>query len=828
MKEARTGCNGRASERINKMHGNDVPPTARKVKTGSVDFQLIRSVTFRQSESLVKAWLPNGRREGDEWVARNPTRSDNKPGSFKVNLRSGEWADFATTDKGGDLISLRAFLDSSNQSDAARKIAEELGIEGEAPVGLTLEAYAAAKHLPVDFLRSLGLETIADPWGKSRRVLAIPYRKRDGSLHRNRLRVSLHKSAEGSPRMFWDKRSDKIGAVLYGLDQLPARDCPVILVEGESDAPTLWHHGFDAVAVPGSGNYAPGRDDAELDSFDIIAFVEPDQGGDTIVKQLAKSRHKDRIKLAKLDGFKDVSEVHIRAPERFEDIIKATIAAATSLDKPAKRREIKLDDDEQARVTDEAIEVIKADGTLYERGGVLVRLSGETIVDADAEWLTDHFTRRASFYRMKERDGELKRVNVAPPVWLGKRLAAKRGERGLVELRGIITAPTLRRDGSLLDKPGFDDATGLLLKPGAWPKVTEQPTRADVEAAWKTLWLPYAEFPYVSNDDRAVAMAAILTAIVRRTLPLAPAFSFDAPTPSSGKTLLASCVCELCGGEHAILGEADEEEIRKALTAVLLDGAPAMLFDNVVGAFKSSTMQAFLTSERFAARVLGASKLAKMPSNVFMAISGNNFLPVGDLWRRILTCRIDPRTEAAHLRTFKLDALQHVRTHRQEMIAAGLTLLRAFIAAGSPRSTKDKLGSYEVFDDLERQCVIWLGNTGVAPVTDPAISIAKTRALEPELQRLTAFLAAVHLVMGDRKWRVAELIAKANTASLTDENGQALHETLVLIAGDNANRINVRILGAWITKQADRRCSGFRVERAGVLDGNNRWRIATD
>jgi hypothetical protein len=429
---------------------------------------------------------------------------------------------------------------------------------------------------------------------------------------------------------------------------------------------------------------------------------------------------------------------------------------------------------------------------------------------------------------MKERDGELKRVKVAPPAWLGKRLSAKRGERGLPELRGIVTAPTLRRDGSLLDKPGFDGATGLLLKPGTWPQVPEHPTCDDTKAAWEALWLPYAEFPYVSNDDRAVAVAAILTAIVRRTLPLAPAFSFDAPTPSSGKTLLATCICELCGGEPAVLGEADEEEIRKALTAVLIDGAPAVLFDNVVGAFRSSTMQAFLTSERFAARVLGVSKLAKMPTNVFVAISGNNFLPVGDLWRRIMTCRIDPRTETAHLRTFKLDALQYVRTHRQEMVAAGLTLLRAFIAAGNPRSTKDKLGSYEVFDDLVRQCVIWLGKEGVAPVTDPALSIAKTRALEPELQRLTAFLTAVHAVMGDRKWRVAELIAKANNASLTDDDGQALHEALILLAGDSANRINVRILGSWITKQTDRRCNGLRVERAGVRDGNNRWRIATD
>jgi hypothetical protein len=315
------------------MHGKDVPTAARKVKAGVVDFQLIRAVAFRQAEGLVTAWLPEGRREGDEWVARNPTRADQTPGSFKVNLRTCEWSDFATADAGGDLIALRAYLDGSNQADAARKLAAELGIEGEPSTGLTLEHYAAAKQLPVDFLRDLGLETIADPWGKPRSVLAIPYRKRDGSLHRNRLRVALQKLSD-APRMFWDKREDKIGAILYGLDQLPAKGCPLILVEGESDAQTLWHHGIDAVAVPGAGNYAPGRDDPELDGYDIIAFIEPDQGGTALVKQLTKSRLRQHIKIAQLEGFKDVSALHCRAPERFEEVLKAAIAKAEPLEAP--------------------------------------------------------------------------------------------------------------------------------------------------------------------------------------------------------------------------------------------------------------------------------------------------------------------------------------------------------------------------------------------------------------------------------------------------------------------------------------------------------------
>ena len=90
-------------------------------------FNRVASATLALAVQLVPRWLPHGRRVGSEWVARNPTRADRHPGSFKVNLRSGRWADFATGDAGGDLISLRAYLDGIRQSEAARRVAQEIG-----------------------------------------------------------------------------------------------------------------------------------------------------------------------------------------------------------------------------------------------------------------------------------------------------------------------------------------------------------------------------------------------------------------------------------------------------------------------------------------------------------------------------------------------------------------------------------------------------------------------------------------------------------------------------------------------------------------------------
>jgi hypothetical protein len=64
---------------------------------------------------------------GSEWIALNPTRADRRLGSFKINLYTGRWADFATGDAGGDLVSLRAYLDGIRQGQAARRIAREIG-----------------------------------------------------------------------------------------------------------------------------------------------------------------------------------------------------------------------------------------------------------------------------------------------------------------------------------------------------------------------------------------------------------------------------------------------------------------------------------------------------------------------------------------------------------------------------------------------------------------------------------------------------------------------------------------------------------------------------
>ena len=96
---------------------------------GNIDFASINNAAIASLPGLVERWLPGGKRADAEYVARNPTRTDHRPGSFCINLRTGRWSDFATDDKGGDPVSFLAYLQGLSQADAARRLAEELGLD---------------------------------------------------------------------------------------------------------------------------------------------------------------------------------------------------------------------------------------------------------------------------------------------------------------------------------------------------------------------------------------------------------------------------------------------------------------------------------------------------------------------------------------------------------------------------------------------------------------------------------------------------------------------------------------------------------------------------
>ncbi|WP_046868214.1 hypothetical protein [Microvirga massiliensis] len=104
------------------------PPSRGRRSARHIDFNRVNRAALEALPYLLGRWLPDGRALGQEWTARNPTRVDRRPGSFRINLRSGRWADFATGDTGGDPVSLAAYLFNLSQAEAASRLVGMLGI----------------------------------------------------------------------------------------------------------------------------------------------------------------------------------------------------------------------------------------------------------------------------------------------------------------------------------------------------------------------------------------------------------------------------------------------------------------------------------------------------------------------------------------------------------------------------------------------------------------------------------------------------------------------------------------------------------------------------
>jgi hypothetical protein len=95
-----------------------------------VAYHFIAKAALANARRIVPALLPHGRREGREWIALNPRRADRHLGSFRVRLDAGLWADFALNNvRGGDLISLIAYVSDISQKEAALSLANVLGVD---------------------------------------------------------------------------------------------------------------------------------------------------------------------------------------------------------------------------------------------------------------------------------------------------------------------------------------------------------------------------------------------------------------------------------------------------------------------------------------------------------------------------------------------------------------------------------------------------------------------------------------------------------------------------------------------------------------------------
>jgi DNA-binding Lrp family transcriptional regulator len=186
--------------------------------------------------------------------------------------------------------------------------------------GLSLAQYAEAKRLPVEFLESLGLSEICY---LSKPSVRIPYLAPDGSEIAVRFRLAL----TGDDRFRWKSGTKQQP---YGLQRLAEARSKgfVVLNEGESDTQTLWLHGIPALGLPGAASWQE-EWARHLDDIDIIyLIVEPDQGGEAVLKWLATSCIRARAYLLSLGEYKDPSALYLADPENFAQHFQRFLQAA--------------------------------------------------------------------------------------------------------------------------------------------------------------------------------------------------------------------------------------------------------------------------------------------------------------------------------------------------------------------------------------------------------------------------------------------------------------------------------------------------------------------
>lgn len=323
-------------------------------------------------------------------------------------------------------------------------------------------------------------------------------------------------------------------------------------------------------------------------------------------------------------------------------------------------------------------------------------------------------------------------VHIGCPDLVVNTLLSRNGGQAPV-LNGLLTAPTILADGRMIDSPGFDAETGLFaaFERGDFPAMGR---RLDLDAAkrsfdWLTMEL-FAEFPFATPTDQAVAVAALLTGLERRVCGLAPAFLLESAVQGSGKTALAQLIGYAVGNDlPAPMTWGDsEEELTKIIFSALLEGRQVLLFDNLKAgtAIDSPAFAKLVTASTFKGRVLGVSQMRELPTSALLLLTGNNILPEGDTPSRVMTCRLDPHMERPDRRTFsRPDIFAWAALRRPSIVRHALTIIKAYIDSGRP-STGAAATRFPQWDVLVRDPVAWVSGIDVAASSDAAFQVDST------------------------------------------------------------------------------------------------------
>lgn len=474
---------------------------------------------------------------------------------------------------------------------------------------------------------------------------------------------------------------------------------------------------------------------------------------------------------------------------------------------------------EMNRVRKAAEHSLALHGGFFQAGGTIVVIrtdpgTGDVRTEMLGEpQLAAALADAADWYRYDGRSSASVRCD--PPPRNVTTLLKAREYDYLPVLTGLARQPHFREGGGeLVTKPGYDEKSGRFgaFDPAQFP--LPEPTEAAARSSLAELDGLLDEFAFATPEDRSAAICAMLTGSVRPGLPTAPAFNITASTPGSGKSYLASTIVPFTGpgGALKVSYPTTADEATKVMLSIFMSAPAAVLFDDMQGQWIAfGAINRALTSDTVTDRVLGESRTVTVGTRSLIMGTGNNVGPVRDMMRRVVTIRLHHKTATPALLSYEGRPAEQVIKHRGKYVAAALTIIAAWRAAGSPMAEVPSIASYGEWSDMCRQPLLWLG------LPDPAASIIEQLTHDPDQDDLGRLLKTWHAAIGDKPVTLRDVI----DLSINDED---LNDALLDLPVVERDVINRSKLGWYLKKNANRVVGGLELQTA-QCSSRNGWRV---
>jgi putative DNA primase/helicase len=665
-------------------------------------------------------------------------------------------------------------------------------------------------------------------------------------------------------RTGWHCKGLPLPRPLYRLDQLALQpDLPVLVCEGEksTEAADALLDGFVCVASMNGSDAADKSDWSPMKGRHVTIWPDHDEPGAKYaasVAQLAKEAGAASVKIVEVPvDWPDGWDLADDTPEgvtfaMLQDMVEQAPTqevqpeVSSTSEWPPPMPHIEVVAGELHNVASAAeTAMIEAHVAVYQRGHSLVRPAVQTVpaakgrqtvsavlVEMNLSSTVDVFCQVAVWERFDARTNALVRTN--PPRHVAEILLARAGHWRFPHIAGIVTSPTMRPDGSVLSETGYDASTRLYHARDSSLVLSSDvqfPTKEEAIKALQLLTELLAEFPFVDDTSKSVALSGLICPVVRGALNVVPLHAFRATTAGSGKSFLVDVASAIATGNICPVAAAgrDDAETEKRLAGMLLSGFPIASIDNVNGELGGDLLCQAIERPFVRLRRLGGSDITELENRVTLFATGNGLRVRGDMVRRTLVCDLDANMERPELREFQGNPVQTVLANRGAYVSACLIILRAYILAGQPKRLSP-IASFEGWSDTVRSALVWLG------CADPAVSMEVAREDDPELEAMRQMILGWREAFGTTAVTCRMII---DTAMMRDISGNeygaaregdfkfpTLRDALVSVADGARSGPDPIKLGSWLRGRQGRVVDGWRFLRVGITNGSARWKLA--